>query len=272
MFRENILRKIIILCLLFGTWCVGAYAKDNVLTGLKVMPMPNNRVRFDFQFVDPIDQLPASFITQEPPRLVLDFVNTSNRLDSALQSKKMDVGSLTQYKIVTLGKRVRAVLDLTGTVSYSGEVSGHVYSLIISGKGEQLISPRKELFITNRPVNARFGITHIDFRGLEKQGGRVVIDLTDPGIPVDVVQTGKNVVINFMSTRLQPQLMKRYDVADFHSPVRSISAEQEGKSARITLMNDGDYGHFAYQVNKQFIIDVFPLSAEEIQQETSKAS
>lgn len=270
MFRENILRKIIILCLLFGTWCVGAYAKDNVLTGLKVMPMPNNRVRFDFQFVDPIDQLPASFITQEPPRLVLDFINTSNRLDSALQSKKMDVGSLTQYKIVTLGKRVRAVLDLTGTVSYSGEVSGHVYSLIISGKGEQLISPRKELFITNRPVNARFGITHIDFRGLEKQGGRVVIDLTDPGIPVDVVQTGKNVVINFMSTRLQPQLMKRYDVADFHSPVRSISAEQEGKSARITLMNDGDYGHFAYQVNKQFIIDVFPLSAEEIQQEKLK--
>ena len=232
--------------------------------------MPNNRVRFDFQFVDPIEQLPASFITQDPPRLVLDFINTSNKLAGDLQSKKIDVGSITDYKIVALGSRVRAIVNLTGTVSYSGEVSGHIYSLIISGKGEELISQRKEVFITNRPVNARFGITNIDFRGMDKHGGRVIINVTDPGVPVDVVQTGKNVVVNFMSTRLQPQLMKRYDVTDFNSPVQTVTAEQEGKTAQITLLNEGDYGHYAYQVNKQFIIDVFPLTAEQMQQEKLK--
>ena len=100
--------------------------------------------------------------------LTSGFINTSNRLDPALQSKKIDVGSIADYKIVALVNRVRAIVNLTDSVSYSGEVSGHVYSLIISGKGEQLISPRKEVFITNRPVNARFGITNIDFRGLDK--------------------------------------------------------------------------------------------------------
>jgi len=264
------LRKIIIISLLLITWCSGLYAKDNALTGLKIMAMPNNRVRMDFQFVDPVDPLPASFITQDPPRLVLDFINTSNKLDVALRTKKMDVGALTNYKIVSLGNRVRAILDLTDTVSYTGEVSGHVYSLIISGKGEQLISKRKEMFITNRPVNAHFGITNIDFRGTGKQGGRVLIDVTDSGVPVDVVQSGENVIVKFTSTSIPPRLMKRFDVMDFHSPVQTISAEQEGKTARITLLNQGEYGHFTYQVNKQFIIDVFPLSEEEIQQDKLK--
>ena len=230
------------------------------------MPMPDSRVRFDFQFADPIDQMPASFITQEPSRLVLDFVNSSNKLDAALQSKKLELGSLRQYKIVGVANRVRAILDMSTAISYSGDIAGNVYTLIISGKSEQLISPRKEVFITNRPVNARHGITNIDFRGAEKQGGRVIIDVTDPGVPVDVVQNGKDLVVNFMSTRLPQRLMKRFDVTDFHSPVQTVSAQQEGKNARITLLNKGGYGHFAYQVNKQFIIDVFSLTDEEMQQ------
>ena len=260
------LRKIIILCFLFIAYCAGVSAKDNALSGLKIMEMPDNRVRIDFQFAEPIVQLPASFITQEPPRLVLDFINSSNQLDKSLQSKKIDVGSLHQYKIVALGNRVRAILDLTGSIAYSGDVAGRVYTLIITGKGEQLISQRKEVFITNHDVNAHYGITNIDFRGTEKQGGRVIIDVTDSGIPIDIVQSGKEVVVNFNSTQLARNLMKRYDVTDFHSPVQIISAQQEGKQARITLKNKGDFGHFAYQINKQFIIDVFPLSAEELQQ------
>ena len=228
--------------------------------------MPDSRVRFDFQFTDPIEQLPASFITHVPPRLVLDFIDSSNKLDPVLQSKKVELSSLKEYKIVSLGNRVRAILDLSAAITYSGNVAGNVYTLIINGKSDELISARKEVFITNRPVNARYGITNIDFRGAEKQGGRVVIDVTDPGIPVDIVQNGKDLVVNFMSTRLPHRLMKRYDVTDFNSPIQTISAQQEGKAARITLLNKGNYGHFAYQVNKQFIIEVFPLSAEEMQQ------
>ncbi len=260
------LRKIIILSLFFVLFNTGLYAKDNVLTGLKVRSMPDNRVRIDFQFADPILQLPASFITEKPPRLILDFIDSSDNLDEAVKSKKVNVGSLTQYKVVALGHRIRAIIDLSGSVTYSGDVSGHVYTLIITGKGEQLISQRKEVFITHRDVRARFGITNIDFRGMDKQGGRIIIDVTDPGIPIDVVQTGNELVANFMSTRLPQRLMKRYDVADFHSPVQMISAQQEGKTTRLAIMNKGDYGHFAYQVNKQFIIDVFPLTADEMQQ------
>ncbi|MCX7117592.1 MAG: type IV pilus secretin PilQ [Legionellales bacterium] len=258
-------QKTIMLCLLLALWVTGVCAKDNVLIGVKVMPMPDNRVRIDFQFENPMDQLPASFITEEPPRLVLDFINSSAHLNEAMMSQQIKVGALTEYKVVAIGHRVRAMLSLTGSVTYMGDATRNVYTLIISGKGEQLIPRNKELFVTHRDVHARFGITGIQFRGASKQGGRLIIDVTDPGIPTDVVQTGKNIVVNFMSTRIPENLMKRYDVEDFQSPTQFITAVQEGKSTRITLQNKGDYGHFAYQVNRQFIIDVFPLSAEELQ-------
>lgn len=63
--------------------------------------------------------------------------------------------------------------------------------------------------------------------------------------------------------------MKRYDVSDFHSPVQIITMQQEGKKVRMTILSKGDYGHFVYQVNKQFMVDVFPLTAEEIRQRST---
>jgi len=230
------------------------------------MPMPDNRIRLDFQFKEALAQIPASFITEDPARLVLDFIDTSNSIDKAIVEKKVEVGPLTNYKIVSLGHRVRAILDLTGSISYSGDVSGHVYTLILTGKGEQLISHRKEVFITNHHINAHYKINKIRFRGGEKESGKTVINLSDPAIPIDVVQEGDNIVLNFMSTRLASDLMKQYDVSDFQTPAQSIRAEQKGKNARLVIHNKGGYGYFAYQVNKRFIVQVYPLSAEELQE------
>ncbi len=81
------------------------------------MPMPDNRVRFDFQFASPIKQLPASFITQKPIRLVLDFIEAESKLPPALASKAIDIGSLTGYKVVAINNRIRAIFDLTQGVS-----------------------------------------------------------------------------------------------------------------------------------------------------------
>ncbi|MCP0914489.1 MULTISPECIES: type IV pilus secretin PilQ [Legionella] len=260
------MHKIITVFLLWIISCV-VFAEENTLAAVKVRPMPDNRVRIDFCFTKPLMQLPASFITQKPPRLVLDFMNSNSQLNENDKNKQIDIGSLVRYKIVGVGNRVRAILDLSDSITYSGQIAGNRYSLMLKGKGQQLISQRKEVFVTNRPVNARFGITNLDFRGIEKQGGRLIVDVTDTGIPIEVTQAGKDVVVNFISTRLPQNLMKRFDVADFHSPTQMISAEQDGRNVRVTLINSGDYGHFAYQVNKQFIVDVFPLSEEEIQQE-----
>lgn len=243
-----------------------AYSKDNSLISVKVLPLPENRVRIDFQFAKPLKQLPASFITQKPPRLVLDFISTDMQIPSDQKMKTIQLGSLHSYNIVSVGDRVRAILDLDRSVSYSGSTAGSVYSLVLNGKSNDLFENTKEVFITNQVVNAKHEIKRIDFRGIEKQGGRVLIDVSDTGIPIDVTQVGKEITVNFLNTRIPLNLMKRYDVSDFHSPVQIITMQQEGKNVRMTILNKGDYGHFVYQVNKQFMVDVFPLTAEEIRQ------
>lgn len=246
--------------------CQTAWAKDNTLVGVKVMPMPDHRLRVDFLFSEPITQMPASFITEKPSRLVLDFVNSIIQLPQSAQAQKVGLDALVDYKIIAVGNRVRAVLNLLDSITYTGTFQRNIYTLILKSKGPQLISARQEMYVTNRPVNARFGITNIDFQGTDKQGGRLIIDVTDVGIPVEVIQNGKEITASFLSTRLPKQLMKRFDVVDFHSPVQLVTAQQTGKNTRFTLVNKGGYGHYAYQVNKQFIIDVFPLTPEEEQQ------
>lgn len=246
--------------------CTGLYAKENELIGIKVQPMPNNRVRFDFQFTDVIKQLPASFITQKPPRLVLDFIDSNNKIDEKTQKHKIKIASIDQYRVVSVANRIRVIFDLSSAISYSGRTSGNVYTLLVHGMGNELIPRPKEVFVTNRDVNAKYGISNIDFRGTDKNGGRLIIDVTDSAVPVDVNQKGEEVVVNFMSTQLPRKLMKRFDVMDFHSPTQWIKARQQGKNTVLTLLNTGDYGHFAYQINKQFIIDIFPLTEEEKQQ------
>lgn len=243
-----------------------AFSKGNSLISVKIVPLPENRVRIDFQFAQPLQQLPASFITQKPARIVLDFIKTDLQLPPDQRMKKIELGSLNTYNIVAVADRVRAILDLDRTVSYSGSSAGCVYSLVLNGKSNDIYQSKKEVFITNQAVNAKHQINRIDFRGIEKQGGRVLIDVSDTSIPVDVTQTGKEVIVNFINTKVPVNLMKRFDVSDFHSPAQVITVQQEGKNVRMIILSKGDYGHFVYQVNKQFMVDIFPLTAEEVQQ------
>lgn len=259
---RKIIATFILICATFGA----AFADDNSLVSVKVLPLPENRVRVDFQFAQPLKQLPASFITQKPARIVLDFINSKMQVPIEEKMKKIELGSLTSYNIVAVGDRVRAVLDLERSVSYSGSVAGTVYSLVLNGKSNDLYENNKEIFITNKVVNAKHQINHLNFRGIDKQGGRVVIDVSDTSIPIDVTQTGKEVVVNFINTKITSNLMKRFDVSDFHSPAQVITLQQEGRNVRMVILNKGDYGHFVYQVNKQFMVDLFPLTAEEVQQ------
>ncbi|RAP38702.1 pilus assembly protein PilQ [Legionella quinlivanii] len=260
------MRKLILIALFMLLALGKGIAETNTMTGIKVIPLPDERVRVDFCFASPLNNLPASFITQKPPRLVLDFIQTKMVINEKDKARKIEIGSLTNYNIVAVGDRVRAILDLTDSISYSGQIAGNTYSLTLSGKSHQIFQQRREIFVSNRPVNARHGITNLDFRGTGAEGGRVVIDVTDASIPIDVTQTGKEVVVNFMSTQIPQRLIKRFDVADFQSPAQLLNLQQDGKDARLTIISKGDYGHYAYQVNKQFIVEIYPLSAEEAKQ------
>lgn len=243
-----------------------AFSAENQLLSVKPMALPDNRIRLDFHFSKPLEKMPASFMTEKPARLVLDFAGVDSKIPQPNSLQVVNLAALTQYRIVGATNRVRAVLDLPGLVYYSGNCVGNHYNLILSGKTDQMVEPTKEIVVTKRPVNAHFHIKHVDFRGTDKQGGRIVVDVSKPGVPVDVKQIGRNLTVNFLNTSVPAALMKRYDVSDFHTPATYFTLKQVGNGVQLVAHVKGDYAHFTYQVNNQVMLDVFPLSAEEVKQ------
>ncbi|MBI2785782.1 MAG: type IV pilus secretin PilQ, partial [Legionella longbeachae] len=253
---------LILICVCFNT----ALAQDNSLIAVKVIPLPEEKLRIDFIFTHPVKEKPGSFVTQKPARIVLDFIDSQLQLSPSQKTKEIKIGSLHDFAIVAAGSRVRVMLNLNYSVPYLGTVSGKVYTLILNGKSNDLFQPPQEMIITNRPAKTMFAISHFDFRGIERQGGRAIIDASSTNIPIDVEEHGKKVVIKFLNTRVSPNLFKRFDVSDFRSPVQVVSFQQEGRNVRMTLANKGNFGKYVYQINKHVIVDVFPLTAEEIEQ------
>lgn len=243
-----------------------AFAQNNPLLSIKVIPLPQGKLRVDFEFAQPVKREPASFVTQNPTRIVLDFIDSNLELPSKQKAKEIKIGSLDKYAVVAVGSRVRAILDLNYAVPYLGSVSENVYTLILNGKNNELYQPAKELLLTHRPVRTSYEINHFDFRGIERQGGRAIVDVSSTTVPMEVEQHGKEILVKFLNTKIPQELRKRFDVSDFRSPVQIVTFQQKGKNAHMRLAGTGAFGQYVYQVNKQFMIDVFPLTPEEAQQ------
>ncbi|WP_412755815.1 type IV pilus secretin PilQ [Legionella bozemanae] len=260
------MRRIVVLFILISMGLGMVFAQNNPLVSVKVIPLPQGRLRMDFEFAQPIKRDPASFVTQSPARIILDFIDSNLQLPSKQKTKEIKIGSLDKYTVVAVGTRVRAILDLNYAVPYLGSISGNVCTLILNGKSNELFQPPKELLITHRPVRTNYELTHFDFRGIERQGGRAIVDVSSTTVPIEVEEHDKEILVKFLNTKVPQNLRKRFDVSDFRSPVQIVTFQQKGKNAHMRLAGTGAFGQYVYQVNKQFMVDVFPLTPEEAQQ------
>ena len=73
---------------------------------------------------------------------------------------------------------------------------------------------------------------------------------------VDLRQQGKGLAIEFLRSSLPEGLRRRLDVADFGTPVQSITTTQQGDKVRMLVEPVGDWEHSAYQSDNQFVIEV----------------
>jgi type IV pilus assembly protein PilQ len=99
----------------------------------------------------------------------------------------------------------------------------------------------------------------VDFRLGKAGGGRIVVNLSEVGTPVDVRKEGSNVVLNFSNTQLPDSLMKRLDVTDFATPVQTIDVMRVGRDSRILITARGAYDELAYQSDQVFTVEIQPV-------------
>lgn len=253
-----------LLSLVAGTHA--ARGSANQLVGVKALPLPDNRVRVIFQFQQALAKKPTSFSMKFPAKIVMDFPKVANQLPSGLSVQTVKVGVLKQYTVVETPERLRAVLDLSQMVAFNTHLNKNTFSVTLSGPFKESFYRSKETFYANHNVKTTHQVNAIDFRGSGKNSGKLVLRISDPNMNVDVSQRGPKIYVKMVDTRIPSKLIRRLDVKDFHTPARTVDVYQRGKSAQFVIATKGDFGHFAYQVDKDFVVEVFPLTPEEIKQ------
>ncbi|HQS32852.1 MAG TPA: type IV pilus secretin PilQ family protein, partial [Polaromonas sp.] len=73
---------------------------------------------------------------------------------------------------------------------------------------------------------------------------------------VDIRQQGQTLVVEFLKTALPEGLRRRLDVADFGTPVQTVTTFQTGDKVRMVVEPKGLWEHSAYQSDNQFVLEV----------------
>src|SRR5450631_2226205 len=236
-----------------------AHAADpNKLESIEVQTLSGQQVQLKLHMSGPPAE-PLPFTIDKPARIAFDLPNTA----LALASRRVDVhsGGVDSVVAAEANGRTRLVVNVDSLLPYTTKVEGNN---IIVTLGNQ---PGASLAKLGEPPRAGSGqpatstartIRTIDFRRGSDGTGRVVVQLTDPRTPVNVRQEGNQIVVDFAGTLMPKNLMRRYDVMDFATPVQTVDALRVEGSSRLVISAQGDFEQLAYQSDNQYTIEIKP--------------
>lgn len=231
---------------------------QNKITALSVIDSGAGTTVIKVDLAEPLANSPAGFTINMPPRIALDFPNTANALGRSAQD--FAVGDLRSANIVQAGQRTRLVINLNQMLSYETRLEGKSVLITLHGKAAETIATGT----TSRFADARQGtqkhtLSNLDFRRGNNGEGRILVDLSDPGVGIDIRRQGTKLIVDFMKTNLPRNLQRKLDVADFATPVQMVDTFAQGDNIRMEIEPKGNWEHAAYQTDKKFIIEVKPI-------------
>jgi len=205
--------------------------------------------------------VPTGFAIQSPARIALDFPGVVNEIGRS--SVDVNQGNLKSVNIVQAGERTRMVLNLKQSTSYKMELQGK--SLLILLEPVAIVASTSSVPALNFSENKNLDILPIkdlDFRLGVNNSGRVVVNLPNNQVGVDIRQQGQTLVVEFLKSSLPEGLRRRLDVSDFGSPIQTITTSQTADRVRMVVEPKGAWEHSAYQTDTQFVLEVRPQKAE----------
>ena len=250
-----------------GAFGVG-HAQENSIESITANQQGSN-VIVKVAMKNPVQKPPIGFSITSPARIALDFAGTSSNVKAPMQ--EIGVGDVRSVNVVQAGDRSRLVLNLNRPLNYATAVDGNMVVVTIDSSGglPRAVNAAGIPVAQAAPVAAsgpaaagKPAIRDIDFRRGVAGEGRVVIDLPANQVGVDVRQQGQDIVVDFMKAALPDMLRRRLDVADFGTPVQTVTATSQGENVRMVIAPKGLWEHSAYQSDSQLIVEVRPLKEE----------
>jgi type IV pilus assembly protein PilQ len=238
-----------------------AQAVANRLEAVDVTTLPGQQVQLKLRTSGPAPQ-PLTFTIDKPARISLDLPGVS----LALTQRRIDVksGGIDSVVAGEASGRTRLVLNMDTLVPYDTRVDGNTIIVTVgTGRGGNAVPASTATATATAAASAAAPaaagdrrLSSIDFRRAPDGTGRVTIALSDPRTPVNLRQEGQQVVVDFVGAKIGTDLVKRYDVVDFATPVTYVDALKVDGSSRLVINAQGDYDQLAYQTDNQYVIEI----------------
>lgn len=238
-----------------------AAAQENAIRSISAIQQGAN-VIVKVTLKAPLTKPPIGFSITSPARIALDFAHTDNDTGKSVQD--IGLGDVRNVNVVQAGERSRLVFNLNRPLNYATAVEGNTVIVTIDGSGGVATA----MNASGIPVAAkstavgRAAIRDIDFRRGANGEGRIVVDLPGDQIAVDVRQQGQSISVDFLKASLPEVLRRRLDVADFGTPVQTITTVPQGDNVHMTIEPKGLWEQSAYQSDSQLVIEVKPIKED----------
>ncbi len=238
-----------------------AYAQSNSIQQVVASQQGTNVVVM-ITMKNPMDKAPLGFSTQTPARIALDFSSTENA--SGKSTVDINMGNVKTLNIVQAGERSRMVFNLLKPLNYATVVEGNMLTVTIDSSGDVATALNSKGAVA-APVPAQTGkqsLRDIDFRKGVAGEGRIVVELPNKQVGIDVRQQGNTIVADFSRTALPEVLRRRLDVTDFGTPVQTITTTEQGDNVHMVIEPKGMWEHSVYQSDAQLVIEVKPIKID----------
>lgn len=236
-----------------------AWAQDNAIESISANQQGGNVV-IKVGMKEAPKQLPIGFSITNPARIALDFASTANATGKNAQD--INLGDVRAVNVVQAGERTRLVLNLKRVLNYAAAIDGKDVIVTVEGSG----APARAVDAAGQPANTAAAapapaqlLRDLDFRRGSNGEGRIVVDLPNGQVAVDVRQVGAQILVDFLKTGVPPSLRRRLDVTDFGTPVSRITTTPQGENTHMVVDTQGNWAQSVYQSDTQLVIDVKPV-------------
>ena len=228
---------------------------DNAIQSINSSQQAGSEV-IRIEMTEPLAAIPAGFTVQAPPRIAIDLPGVSNGLGKS--TVDINQGNLRSVNIAQSGDRTRLVLNLKAPAGYHAQIEGKVLVVSLDNTTPATLasSGGQTTRFAESLNRTQLSLRDIDFRRGSDGAGRVIVELPNNQVGVDIRQQGQSLIVEFLRSSLPDNLRRRLDVTDFGTPVQSITTTQAGDRVRMVVEPRGAWEHSAYQSDNQFVLEV----------------
>ena len=228
-----------------------AAQSSTALTDIDVKSLAGDALQVTLRTSGPAPD-PLAFTIDQPARLSVDLPGVGLALDN----RRIDVnaGGVDTIVVAEAGGRTRVVFNLDSLVPYTAQAMGDSVVVNIGTQAAAAAAPAQAAAAA--PSAGPRQVRGIDFRRSPDGAGRVIVKLSDARVPANLRQEGNRVVVDFTGAVLPEELMKRYDVVDFATPVTTVDAVRTATGSRVVVAAAGDFEQLAYQTDDTYVVEV----------------